>query len=239
MLFFIPYGTQEKSARRSFPIVNVTIVVANILVFLLELYVLSTSGQAGFEKFVGTYAFIPDSLGSVGAPLTIVTALFLHAGILHIIGNMMYLLPFGDNVEDRLGHLRYLVFYLLCGIGANIVYALFNSGSTIPLLGASGAIAGVLGGYLALHTFGSQVKGFLLIIVVLVRINLPAIVFIGYWFLLQLFSTVAALGVTEKSGGVAFLAHVAGFIIGLILAPLMLLGRPQPARHGAFGESDN
>lgn len=230
MLFFIPYGTEERSGRRSFPIVNVLLVVANVAVFLVEIYILLTSGQKGFENFIGQHAFIPDAIGTPAAIVTIVTALFLHAGWLHIIGNMMYLLPFGDNVEDRLGHLRYLLFYLICGVGANLVYALFNPGSTIPLLGASGAIAGVLGGYLALHAFGSQVKGFLLILIVLVRINLPALVFIGYWFILQLFSTVASLGTSQESGGVAFLAHVAGFLIGLVLAPLMTLGRKQPAR---------
>jgi membrane associated rhomboid family serine protease len=229
MLFFIPYGTREKSERRNFPVVNVLLVAANVVLFLLEIYILLNSGQKGLENFIGQHAFIPDSIGAPAGVLSIVTALFLHAGWLHIIGNMMYLLPFGDNVEDRLGHLRYLLFYLICGVGANIVYALFNPGSTVPLLGASGAIAGVLGGYLALHTFGSQVKGFLLIVVLLVRINLPALVFIGYWFILQLFSTVASLGAKEESGGVAFLAHVAGFIIGLILAPLMTLGRKQPA----------
>lgn len=224
MLFFIPYGTQERSARRSFPFINVSLVLINLALFIVEISILLTRGESGLNNFIQMYAFIPDSLGVASIPFTIVTAMFLHAGFLHFIGNMMYLLPFGDNVEDRLGHWRYLFFYLVCGVGANIVYALFNNSSTIPLLGASGAIAGVLGGYLALHTFGSQVKGFLLILVVLVRINLPALVFIGYWFILQLFSTVAALGSNEESGGVAFLAHVAGFVIGLILAPIMAIG---------------
>lgn len=220
-MFFIPYGTRERSERRSFPIVNVILVLANIAVFALEVSILLSFGEAGFESFVTKYAFVPDTLSGAHVPFTIFTALFLHAGLLHIVGNLMYLLPFGDNVEDRLGHFKYLIFYLLCGLAANVIYALFHINSTIPLLGASGAIAGVLGGYLALHPLGSQVKGFLFIIILLIRIELPALIFIGYWFIMQLFSSVASLGTSSEGGGVAFLAHVAGFIVGIVLAPLM------------------
>lgn len=199
----------------------------NVIVFVIEFAVLINQEQPAFESFINRFSFVPIDPFS----LTIVSALFLHAGLLHIIGNMLYLLPFGDNVEDKLGHFRYLVFYLLCGVAANLIFAAFNQGSTTPLIGASGAIAGVLGGYLALHPRRSKVKGFLWIIIVLIPIQLPAVLFIGYWFVMQLFSTVATLGPAGQTnaGGVAFLAHVGGFVVGVILAPLM--ARRQTMRN--------
>jgi membrane associated rhomboid family serine protease len=147
----------------------------------------------------------------------------------------MYLLPFGDNVEDRLGHARYLLFYLICGVAANLVFAFFNPHTNVPLIGASGAIAGVLGGYIALHPTRSSVRGFLWIIIILIRVRLPALLFIGYWFVMQLFSSVASLGsaATANSGGVAFLAHVGGFLTGLILAPLLAKPAPQTAKNSS------
>src|SRR6476469_638522 len=211
-MFFIPTGTIEAEKRRTFPFVTILIVLLNIAVFLVEYGILASQGEAAFNEFVNRYAFIPNNPFGI----TLLTAVFLHGGLLHIAGNMVYLLPFGDNVEDRLGHLKYLFFYLFCGIAANLIYAAFNQGSTIPLVGASGAIAGVLGGYIALHPRRSRVKGFFWIIILLFPIQLPAILFIGYWFVMQLFSTVASLGMpAEASGGVAFLAHVGGFIVGL------------------------
>jgi membrane associated rhomboid family serine protease len=222
-MFFIPYSTQERTARQSFPTVNVLIVMINVVVFILETSILLTRGRPAFENFINTYSFVPASLHDTFFPLTILSAMFLHAGLLHIVGNMLYLLPFGDNVEDRLGHFKYLLFYLVCGIAATLIFALFNQGSTVPLLGASGAIAGVLGGYLVLNPTGSTVKGFIFLIILLFRVDLPAILFIGYWFVIQLFSSVASLGSASfaESGGVAFLAHVAGFVVGAILAPLL------------------
>lgn len=217
-MFFIPTGTTEGAPRKTFPYITILIVLLNIAVFLIEYGILASQGEGAFQEFVNQYAYVP--LHPFG--ITLLTAIFLHAGLLHIAGNMVYLLPFGDNVEDRLGHMHYLFFYLFCGVAASLIYAAFNQGSATPLVGASGAIAGVLGGYIALHPRRSQVKGFLWIIIVLFPIRLPAILFIGYWFVMQLFSTVASLGVpTEAGGGVAFLAHVGGFIVGLIIAPLL------------------
>jgi membrane associated rhomboid family serine protease len=223
-MFFIPYGTDENQRRHIFPFVNITLVLINIAIFIIELYALNTAGEAGFEKLINQYAFIPASLRDSIFQISLLTAMFLHAGILHLLGNIIYLLPFGDNVEDRLGHLRYLLFYLLCGVAATLIFALFNQGSTVPLLGASGAIAGVLGGYIALHPWGSQVKGFFFIIILLLPVRLPAILFVGYWFFIQLFSSIASIAdgpVAADTGGVAFLAHLGGFITGLLLAPLM------------------
>lgn len=197
-MFFIPYGTREHEARRSFPIITVMLVILNLTAFVLEAYVLLTLGENGLNELLTRYSVVPaDVTDTTPLEIGLITSMFLHAGILHFLGNMLYLLPFGDNVEDRLGHLRYLIFYLLCGLAASLIYIAFNRDSAIPLVGASGAIAGVLGGYLAF-------------------------VFIGYWFIMQVFSSVASLGASEaESGGVAFLAHVGGFLAGLVLAPLL------------------
>jgi membrane associated rhomboid family serine protease len=228
-MFFIPYGTAEVTRKRRFHWVTLSLVAANIAVFALEVIILSNLGEAGLEAFLRRYAFIPDSLQGVSPLLPgLITAMFLHAGLLHIAGNMLYLLPFGDNVEDRLGHARYLLFYLLCGIIASLAFGFFNSGSNIPLVGASGAIGGILGGYLALHPRGSRVRGFFVFIVIPFKVELPAWLFIGYWFVVQLLSS-AAVFTTDTAAGsdpasnVAFLAHVGGFLAGLVLAPLLAL----------------
>ncbi len=224
MLFFIPYGTREEPPKRRFPLVTTLLVLINIIVFIFEAMILFNLGEPGLAALFGQFAAIPADIFD-GTPLEVglFTAMFLHGGLLHIISNMIFLMPFGDNVEDRLGRFRYLLFYLACGLAATLIYSMFNANSTIPLVGASGAIAGVLAGYLALHPRGT-VKGFLVIIILLVRINLPAFVFIGYWFITQLFSSFASLGggAASDTGGVAFMAHVGGFLAGLVLAPLLV-----------------
>jgi membrane associated rhomboid family serine protease len=223
-MFFIPYGTREDEPRQRFPYVTLALALVCVGVFIYEMYLMGTGGDAALERFINNYALTPKDVTD-GSPLAIglLSSMFLHGGWLHIIGNMVYFLPFGDNVEDRLGHIRYLIFYIVCGVFATAVFALLNPNSTTPLLGASGAIAGVLGGYLALHRH-AIVKGFLFIIILFIRVDLPAYLFIGYWFVLQVFSSVASLGVNAaEGGGVAFVAHVAGFIVGFILAPLLAL----------------
>jgi membrane associated rhomboid family serine protease len=232
-MFFIPTGTRETIGRRTFPYVNVSLVIVNVIIFIYEASLIATGGDAALSRFLNNYALVPADVTD-GTPLVLgaLTSMFLHAGVLHLLGNMIFLLPFGDNVEDRLGHTRYLLFYLLCGLIAAYGFALLNPHSTTPLLGASGAIAGVLGGYLALHPFGS-VKGFLFIIILLFPIELPAIVFIGYWFLIQLFSSVTALGGTSgETGGVAFAAHVIGFVAGIVLARLLALTVRKQTGYG-------
>lgn len=227
-MFFIPFGTREHEPRRSFPFITVMLVVLNLAAFIFEGYILYTLGPEGLNNLLNQLAVVPAEVTDT-TPLEVglLTSMFLHAGLLHFLGNMLYLLPFGDNVEDRLGHLRYLLFYLLCGLIATFVYIAFNRNSAVPLIGASGAIAGVLGGYLALHPRGT-VKGFFFIIIVFFRIDLPAFIFIGYWFIMQLFSSVASFGAGEaESGGVAFLAHVGGFIAGVVLAPLLAATAPS------------
>jgi membrane associated rhomboid family serine protease len=229
MLFF-PIGTREGSYKERFQYVTLFLFFVNIGVFLLELYHYATGGDIALTNFIQRFAVTPSDVtdGSF-LEIGLLTSMFLHAGFLHIAGNMLYFLPFGDNVEDRLGHARYLLFYLACGVISALAYCFFYPHSNMPLLGASGAIAGVLGGYLALYPTG-VVKGILWLFIVLFRVDLPAIVFIGYWFILQVFSSVASFGGTsEQTGGVAFMAHVGGFIAGFILARLLALGRNEPA----------
>jgi membrane associated rhomboid family serine protease len=189
-------------------------------------------GEPGLTEFLGRYAATPANI--VNGPflqIGLLTSMFLHAGLLHFLGNMLYLLPFGDNVEDRLGHFRYLLFYVLCGLAATLLFIAFNRSSMVPLLGASGAIAGVLGGYLVLHPRGT-VKGIFFIIIIFLRVDLPAILFIGYWFIMQLFNSVASFdGGEGSSGGVAFLAHVGGFLAGVVLAPLLARRGGNPVRY--------
>jgi Uncharacterized membrane protein (homolog of Drosophila rhomboid) len=201
-----PIG-DDNSARRTLPVVTYALIVFNILFFLVEL-------SAG-DTFIETWSFIPTRFlaNPVGDFLTIFTSMFMHAGWVHIGGNMLYLWIFGDNVEDRFGHLQYLLFYLICGIAATFAQLAFSIGSSIPSLGASGAIAGVLGAYLLL--FPQRRVTVLLGYGVT---QMPALIVIGLWFVLQLFSGIGSIAGAADTGGVAYMAHVGGFIAGLALA---------------------
>ena len=198
----IPIG-DDNYGRRSLPYVTYLLIAANFLVFFIEL----TLG----DQFVLAYSVVPARLlaDPVGQFYTIFSAMFMHAGWLHILGNMLYLWIFGDNIEDRIGHGKFLIFYLTCGVAATYAQALADPTSTVPNLGASGAIAGVLGSYLIL--FPRQRVRVLLFAFI---IPLPAILVIGFWFLLQVFSEAGAAG---ASGGVAYMAHIGGFLTGILL----------------------
>jgi membrane associated rhomboid family serine protease len=145
--------------------------------------------------------------------------MFLHSGIAHIAGNMLFLWIFGDNVEDFFGHIPYLFFYLVCGIGAGLLHVLFNLHSTLPALGASGAISGVMGAYLILYP-GSRV----LTLVFIFLVPIPAVIILGYWFLLQFLAGISSLG-ASATGGVAWWAHVGGFLLGMLLTIMATRGR--------------
>jgi membrane associated rhomboid family serine protease len=212
----LPIG-DDNSAERTFPIVNYLLIAVNILVFLVEL--------AAGDAFVNRWAFVPSRfLANPAADFpTLFTSMFMHGGWLHIGGNMLYLWIFGDNVEDRLGHLKYLIFYLLCGLAATFTQLFFTLNSDIPNLGASGAIAGVLGAYI-LWFPRSRVR----VLQGSWIIPLPALIVIGFWFVIQLFSGIGSIASAGTTGGVAFMAHVGGFIGGLILA-FILGGRRTPS----------
>ncbi len=182
-----------------------------------------TLGRKGGEALVASYAVVPKPLfasgpveGRIPAGWTLFTSLFLHGGILHVAGNMLYLWIFGNNVEDAMGRIRFVVFYLLCGLAATYAHALMNSSSTVPLIGASGAISGVLGAYLLLYPRAKVVT--LVFFGLYVRtVMVPAMVVLGFWFFLQFLS---AMGTSSGGGGVAWYAHIGGFVVGMALIGL-------------------
>jgi membrane associated rhomboid family serine protease len=191
---------------RTFPFITITIIVLNALAWMLEL----TFEPRELERFLFSYGVVPASFH---AP-TLVTSMFLHASWSHILGNMWYLWIFGDNVEDNFGHGRFIVFYLLCGIAAALGQVVMNSTSLLPTIGASGAIAGVMGAYFIIYPQSRVLT--LIPIFYFDIIEVPAIVLLGFWFLMQLFSAGAVATATSGTGGgVAFAAHVAGFVVGM------------------------
>jgi len=213
----LPIG-DDNSARRIVPVVTYALIAINVLVFLLEL----TSGQAFIEK----WAFVPSRfLADPGGDfITIFTSMFMHGGWLHLLSNMLYLWIFGDNVEDRFGHVKFLIFYLVCGVAAIFAQLAFSTTSSVPNLGASGAIAGVLGAYLIMFP-----KGRVSVMMGRGVIPMSALIVIGLWFVLQVVSGVGSLGASSETGGVAYMAHIGGFIAGLALAFLLGGSRRAPA----------
>jgi membrane associated rhomboid family serine protease len=212
----MPLG-DDNSGRRITPIVTYVLIAINVLVFFLEL----NNGEA----FIQRWAFVPSRFldDPVGDFATLFTAMFMHAGWAHLLGNMLYLWIFGDNVEDRLGHALFFVFYILCGLAATFAQLAISLGSSVANVGASGAIAGVLGAYLVMFP-GRRVS------VLMGRAVVPmsALIVIGLWFLLQIFSQISVFSAgPQDGGGVAYMAHIGGFVAGVALA--FLLGRGRRA----------
>ncbi len=202
---------------------TLAIIVLNTLVLLYMTYLQVSVSDKALEQFVHQYAVIPhDFIYPDGNSIpwwTIFTAMFMHAGFVHLAGNMLYLWIFGNNIEDIMGPVRYLLFYLVCGVIATLTQIYISPASTIPSLGASGAIAGVLGAYLVKFP-RAQVDSCLFLFIFVTVVRLPAIVVLAFWFVLQLFQGVGALSGSQQSGGVAFWAHIGGFIAGMILVNL-------------------
>jgi membrane associated rhomboid family serine protease len=193
---------------RTTPYITVTIIILNVLAWLFELALPADVRTL----FLQVYGVVPADFHAT----TLITSMFLHGGWMHVLGNMWYLWIFGDNVEDRLGHGRFIVFYLLCGIIAALGQIAIDPGSTLPTIGASGAIAGVMGAYFVLYP-RSRVLTLIPLIIFWEIIELPAIVLLGFWFVIQLFSAgTIAVTASTGGGGVAFAAHVAGFVVGMI-----------------------
>jgi len=229
---------RDDTHRSGTPVVNLLLIAANALLFFYEL-----SLGPRLNGFVMQAAFVPARIsaggigpGDLGLGLeTGLLSMFLHGGWMHFLGNMLFLWIFGDNVEDRLGHVRYLVFYLLSGYAATLAHFLSSPGSAVPAIGASGAISGVLGAYLFLHP-KARIQT-LIFFGFFARLTLvPAWVFLPIWFLIQLFSGLASLGVPngQEGGGVAFFAHIGGFVAGPLLLFLLGGGR-KPARRSEIG----
>jgi len=191
---------------RTFPFVTIAIIVLNALAWLLELSL--APGQ--LRQFLYVYGVVPGNFHAA----TLVTSMFLHGSWMHILGNMWYLWIFGDNVEDQCGHGRFVVFYLLCGIAAALGQVAMSPDSMLPTIGASGAIAGVMGAYFVLYP-QSRVLTAITLFFWFEIVEIPAIFLLGFWFLMQLFNAGALAAATRQSGGVAFAAHVVGFLVGV------------------------
>lgn len=210
------FPLRDTVRSRTFPLVNYVLIGLNLLVFVFEV----SLSPRGFEGFLTTYGLVPARL-SLAHPATFVTLLssmFLHGSWFHVLSNMWVLFIFGDNVEDRLGPGRYLGFYLLAGMAAGLTQVYFAPSSSIPTVGASGAIAGVLGAYLVLFPAG-RVLTLILLVFIPWLVEIPAFVFLGLWFLSQLSSGLLALGQlgAGQFSGIAWWAHVGGFLFGLVL----------------------
>lgn len=207
---------------RTTPLVTVTLIAVNTLVFAYQFLLTTEAGQA----FIYAFGLVPAQFSWAA----VFTSMFLHGGLMHAGGNMLYLWIFGDNVEDRMGHGRYLVFYLLCGLAAALAQTWTSPDSTVPMVGASGAIAGVMGAYFVLYP-RSRIVTLLPFIIIFQVIEVPAVFFLGIWFLMQFVNGLGSLalsGEAQMAGGVAFWAHVAGFAAGL--AGVFLFRQPERQR---------
>ncbi len=213
----IPVGDSVRS--RSAPIANWLLIIANFLVFFLEL-----AQGPQIDAFIARWALTPAALTGAAPPppgalppvVTIFTSMFLHGGWAHILGNMLFLWIFGDNVEDAMGALRYIVFYLVCGVAAALAQVAVAPGSPVPNVGASGAISGVLGAYIVMYP-RARVTVVIPLFLLFPIVDIPAWIMLGVWFLIQFGSGLASLAATGQTGGVAFFAHIGGFIAGVIL----------------------
>ncbi len=204
---------RDTQPSRSTPVVTAAIITVNVLVFLYQV----SLDPFSRNHFIAEFAIIPDRL----QPLTILTSMFLHGGWMHLIGNMWFLWIYGDNIEDILGHGRYVLFYLGCGIAAALAHTVLNADSHAPTIGASGAIAGVMGAYLIKFP-RSRILTLVPVFIFVTTVEVPAVFILAYWFVIQFFSGVGSIGYSHLSeGGVAWFAHVGGFLTGMLLIVLM------------------
>ncbi|MDQ4044693.1 MAG: rhomboid family intramembrane serine protease [Chloroflexota bacterium] len=234
--------TDDNRGRRTAPILTWVLIAINVLVWLYEVLL----PEQSLRQFLYDWGIIPNEISNGEGWITLVTSMFLHGGWLHVIGNMLFLWVFGDNVEDIMGHVRYLSFYLLTGLAAGYAQVLSNPDSTIPLIGASGAVSGLLAAYLVSFPHGRIVT---LVVVgfFITTVMLPAWLMIGYWVVLQVIQGAMSLGVDVDTGGVAWFAHIGGFVAGLLLVFLFrnkerveyqraARARPEPRdRRAVFG----
>jgi len=215
----IPY--KDDNPKKTTPFVTLIIIALNIAVFVLQLL-----SPRGSQKIAYDYGAIPQYIlhfhsdQPIPAPLTIFTSMFMHGGLMHIGGNMLYFWIFGNNIEDRIGHVRFVFFYLFCGVVAAFAHALSSPGSAIPMIGASGAIAGVLGAYLLLFP-SARVHTIVFFGFFVQVIRIPALIVIGFWAIIQFVSGLIGQGMLHQ-GGTAWFAHVGGFLAGLITIKLWL-----------------
>ena len=223
---------RDSAPARGWPLVTWALIGINVWVFFYELLL-----GPGLEEFARTWGFIPAryfALGEIdptdwaGRYVPLFTSMFLHGGWMHLIGNMLFLWIFGDNVEDRMGRVRYLGFYLLTGLAAALTHAYLSPDSTVPTIGASGAISGVLGAYLMFFPHARVLTLVVFVFFIVDVIEVPAVLYLGLWFLMQLVSGTLTHAIAPDAGGVAWWAHVGGFVAGIVLA--RLLERREPRR---------
>jgi membrane associated rhomboid family serine protease len=207
--FVFPIG--DDNSRRSSPaLINYLLIAVNVLVFLYEI------SQPDVQGFILQWGAVPRFISHGERLVTLISSMFLHGGWMHLIGNMVFLYVFGDNVEDAFGRVPYLIFYLLVGIAAGLAQVFLAGESKLPGVGASGAISGVMAAYLLMFA-GNRVRVFVFYTI----ITVPAFVMIGLWIVMQFFNGVASMAHTQQTGGIAYAAHIGGFIAGLLLTPLM------------------
>ena len=233
------FPISDDNPRIGTPYVTWSVIGACVLVFFWQVSLGASGGEIAIYEFgmiparlLGTAALDPELI-AVPAWSTVFTSMFMHGGWLHLGFNMLFLWIFGDNVEDSMGHARYLIFYLVCGVAAALAQAFVSPGSTIPMVGASGAISGVLGAYLLLHP-RATVRTVIFLGIFVTMMHLPALIVLGLWFLMQL---VSAAFSNSGEAGVAFWAHVGGFVAGMALVPLFKkrdVELFQPPRYRAF-----
>jgi membrane associated rhomboid family serine protease len=211
---------RDTQPRYSTPYITILLIAINAVVFLFEL----SLDPFSRNHFVHAYAIVPAHLHLSA----LVTSMFLHGGWMHIIGNMWFLWIFGDNVEDILGHFNYLIFYLACGVAAGLLFVAMSSGSHVPTIGASGAIAGVMGAYMVKFP-GSRITTLIFIFVFFTTVDVPAVFMLLYWFVLQIYGGLGTIAESNLSqGGIAWFAHVGGFLAGMLLIFIL----PTRARYG-------
>jgi membrane associated rhomboid family serine protease len=230
---------RDRNPTRRTPVVTWALIGASVAAFVLELSVTASGGDQALEDFFRQWAAIPVEItrsleaGRYGsqAMLGILTSMFLHGGWLHLLGNMLFLWIFGNNVEDRLGPIAFLLFYLLGGVAAVSAQVLIDPRSDIPLVGASGAIAAALGAYIVLFP-GARILALVFLGFFYQLLEVPAIIVLGFWFALQLLNGVAAFGAETAQGGVAFFAHIGGFVFGLAVGSVVRVLGAGASRRG-------
>jgi membrane associated rhomboid family serine protease len=240
----IPLRDANPTSRA--PLVTLILVAACFIAFAWELGVLASSGESGLNRFLTEHGAVPANVSRAlesrqlasDASLGVLTSLFLHGGWLHLLGNMLFLWIFGNNVEDRLGRPAFLVFYLVGGIAAALTQVAIDPTSTVPVIGASGAIAATLGAYVVLYP-RARILSLVFLGFFYQLIEVPALLVLGFWFVLQLIDGIASLGLSSAAeGGVAFFAHIGGFVVGLVITLAIRSrrrGPPQPLRPATVG----
>lgn len=215
---------KDINPSRSFPVVNLGIVIVNILVFIYQYIILPRKLSVYFLLSLGCIPYEITHMTDLSPPnllpppFTIISSMFLHGGLAHLLSNMLFLWIFGDNVEDKMGHIRYLIFYLLCGVGGAITHIIFNIDSQLPCIGASGAISGVMGAYMLFFPM-ARIRTLIVFFIFIQLVDIPAFLMIGYWILIQFIFGISEIG--TKGGGIAWFAHIGGFLAGLFFAPSM------------------